>query len=221
MEQQVVSGPFLLSRAEKPAPTHEREDRQNRLCGMADHQCRDFGRRSTDRQIVQERKQVAVVNDQPGPRARSLDRDHISFDTYVRLWRESELPLEWAFRRRSGWRTEGHTRREPASSATQGSRQESEPIEAIEQGRAPCLKIVFETTPPDLGIELGFAATRATKEFERPEFHSTFDARFGSGCAKKRAPVSQLELHIRRERVRPLDRIGGHVTTVGSDGSTD
>jgi hypothetical protein len=63
------------------------------------------------------------------------------FESSERTMRESE-PVGWAHRRRAWWRSQRHTRHEPAFLAIDGSREESQAIELKEQRRAARLHIV-------------------------------------------------------------------------------
>ena len=204
-----MAGPSVGFRfAEEPTPTHERKDRQNGLPGMTGH-CH-LGRRTANCQIVQERKHVAVMNSDTRPGARELEDQDVFFDSSERTMRESERPVGWALRRRAWWRSQRHTRHEPAFSAIDGSREESEPIELKEQRRAARLRIVGVGTTPKSGVELGLAAVNAREQFERSDFDRAFHPDLVSGSAKEDTPVARFGAHVGRERVRPVNRIRGH-----------
>ena len=77
------------------------------------------------------------------------------------------------------------------------------------KGSAPRLDItVVGATRPKVDGEVGFTAAGSRKAFERPELEPTFDPDLAGGGAKTRAFAARLQLHVGRERVRPLDGVG-------------
>ena len=170
-----------------------------------------LGRRTANCQIVQERKQVAVVNRDPRPGARELEDQEVCFDSGERAGRESERSVGWVLRRRAWWRAQRYTRHQPAFFATDSSRQESHPIELKEQRRAARLDIVgVGTTQSKSGVNLGVAAVDARELFERSDLDRAFHPDLVGGSAKESASVARFDAHVGRERVRPVNRIRGH-----------
>ena len=197
-------------RREEPTPTHQRKDRQDGLLGMTTRRSGDFGRRPPNREIVQQRKQVAVVDRHAGPGARSLEGHRVPLRTCERTRRESERPLGWALRLALGWRAHRDRRHEPASPTAQASREEPHAIQAKEQRRAACLAVAVRLAQSKAVVDLGLAAAGSCKEPEHVEFAGALDPGPAGGRAKEGSPVAWLDLYVWRERVGPQDRVRAH-----------
>ena len=220
MEQQVVSGPpFVIAAIEEPTPTHQRkEPRESPFSERPAAAAASSDRRPPDRQVVQKRKQIAVVDRHSGPGARRLEGHHARLGARERAARKSKRPLGWAFRRRRRVaNARGRTRRAGVRAA-QAAGEEPQAIKAKEQRRAACRRRCDRSRSIEGGFAAGPRCCRfLARSFEHLEFtgRASTQALVGGG-AKQGSPMAGSDLDVGRERVGPQHRFGGHGRTAKS-----
>ena len=212
VEEQVMRRPFfVLDAVEELTPTHQRKDRQNRSLGKSGHRGYELNCRPPNRQVVQKRKQVAIVDRHSGPGARSLEGHYAPRGARERAGRKSQRPLGWAFLQAIGWWTQGDARREPAFRTAEGAREEPQPIKAKEQSGAAYLGVAIGGGRSKATLNLGLAAAASCKELEHLELAGRcLHPGLAGGGMEQRSSNGRADLHIRRERVGPEYGIQSH-----------
>jgi hypothetical protein len=204
--------PILFGAVEKLALVHQTKDCQDCLLAMSRRSLRDFGGRQPRRQIVQEWKQTAIVKQHFGPGAGSLEGYCFLFDPRERAWRKPKRPFERAFWRGPRRRPQGNARYKPSAPTAQASREQPQAIQAKEQRGATLfvvpVKIAFYWLVKAI-IDIRIAAVRRCKKFEQLEL-SGLKPNLTRRRVNESTPVSRTDLYVRRERISPQCRTGGH-----------
>jgi hypothetical protein len=219
VEEQVVAGPPFFGGVEEPAPIHQRKDCQNCLLAMSYRRTCHLGCGPSYRQVVQEWKQVAVVNRYSSPGAGGLEGNDFPLEACERTWRKPERYFEWAFQRDFRWRPQGNARRELSAPTAQASCKEPPSIKAKEQRCAACPSATVRLALLKLVMDLGLATAESRKKFEDFEFAGRVDPDLAGGRAKEGSPVVCVDLYVGCERVGPQYRIRSHWRTAKSTGS--
>jgi hypothetical protein len=220
MKEQIVSRPgFVIASVEKLTPTHPREDRQNQALGIADRDSRYFDRLPPNRQVMQQRKQIAVMHHHSGPRARNFEGHCTGVGADKDLLRESQQALRRSLRKRNRRWTQGDARRQPTSCTVEASREETETIKSKEQRRAMCFGAALGFALLQTIMNLCLAAAVPFEEFEHFEFSTGPDPCPARGGTKEDPIVSRLDLYVGCKRIGQHYRVRGHERTPNSIGA--
>jgi hypothetical protein len=152
-----------------------------------------------------------------GPGPRHFECNNASFGTHQRTWRESERPVAWASWRGPARRTPRHARHELASRALEGSREEPQAIESVQERGAGRLGVLLRLDLSELTLETGLAVVesrQASQDFELTT--GRLDPRTIGGGTKKGASIAWIDRRVGSEGVGPADRVGGHGRTARS-----
>jgi hypothetical protein len=220
MKEQIVSRPrFVIACVEKLTPTHPREDRQNQVLGIADRGSRYFDRLPPNCQVMQQRKQIAVMHRHSGPGARNFEVHCTGVGADKGLTRESEETLRRSVRKCSGRWTQGDARREPTSCTVEASHEKTETIKSKEQRRVMCFGATLRFAQLQMSMNLRLAAAVPFEEFERLQFTSGPEPGPARGGTKQDTLISRLDLYVGCKRIGQHYRVRGHERTPNSIGA--
>ena len=207
-----MRGPSLLATFEQIAPAHQRNERANGGFGNAGRL--QFGRRPPDRQIMQQRQQISIVQDHCGPCARRHERDGTRLGACERVSRQEERTFGWRWRRRSGRRPQRDARDEPSSAAAEAALQQARTIQAKQQRRTARGGVAPGTGRGRALMQLALGAAFVRQVFAHQVFDqleiSGLDSQLVGRRAQQCAAIVWLDLDTGREHEAPGNGVGKH-----------